>query len=127
MTKQYGTGIRTTLVAVGVVFMAACGPGAVSYDTAGDIAQALQEAEVDCASVETLPEATLVSSGASCASGPSTLELYVFRGEEDLGRWLRVSRQLGPVAVGPNWAIRGDDAATAEAAAALHGRVEASE
>ncbi len=114
--------LKAAVAVVAVVLMGACANDAAPYETADDLAAALARANVECAAPQAGLPATLVRSQASCVSGASRLGLYVFDSAQERDNWLRVGAQLGPVAVGPNWAVNGDDDIVERAAAALHGR-----
>ena len=116
---------RAALAMAAVLVLGACTGDAARYETADDLAGALAAADVECAAPEARPPATLVRSHASCGSGASRLELFVFDGTEERDSWLRVGGQLGPVAVGPNWTVSGDTAG--QAAAALNARFDVPE
>ena len=120
---------RATLYTVEVLLVAtlmgvACSRGAVEYDSTGALAAALVRADVDCASPQGQTEGSLVQEQASCSSDGRELGLYVFAGSEQRDNWLRVGARLGPVAVGPNWAVTGDPESTARIASELHAALE---
>jgi hypothetical protein len=102
------------------LLLAACGGSVSRFETADDLARALVAADVECSGLADKPPATLVNSGATCQSGRSALGLYVFDTTDKRDQWLLVGGRLGPVAVGPNWAIAGDPDGTRSAAAALN-------
>jgi hypothetical protein len=100
------------------VLVAGCGGGPEEFATVADVAAALEDEGIACASVERSPSGDLVVEQGTCDGH----DLYVFDDESDRDRWLAVGAGLGDVVVGPNWAIVTDGAAQ-EVADALGGEV----
>ena len=115
--------IGTAIAVIAVVAVSGCGRQATSYETPRALAAALAEADIPCASLQAGAEVKLVESSATCRSGAADLGLFVFSSQQQRDRWLLVGGQLGPVAVGPNWVMRGDASDLQVAAQALGARL----
>lgn len=117
-----------TLSLIGLVLsltLVACSPDAKSYENVAGLANAVSDAGVDCRRLEASPKAELVKEGGRCAD--SGVALFLFEGSDDLDDWKKVATRLGPVVIGPNWAITGDHEDLARIADRLGGDIVSSD
>jgi hypothetical protein len=97
---------RIVLVLSIAALAAACSPGPSSFDSLDELAAAIDGAGIPCEGVRASGDAQLVSSAGTCIG--SGLRLYLFDDPADLDRWAVVAAGLGPMGIGPNWAVTGD-------------------
>lgn len=109
--------------------LGACGQDPVAYDGVGELAEALAASGHSCDEFEVeeaaAPEATghesLLDERGTCSIDGESITLLTFDKTEHRDDWLAVGRQLGPVAVGPNWVVTaGSQETIAEVAEALN-------
>ncbi|MBA2724704.1 MAG: hypothetical protein H0U53_01835 [Actinobacteria bacterium] len=94
---------------------------AVSYKTVGDLGEALNAEERICAPLEVgSGEADLVQEQGTCPTDDGDVEVFLFDGIKKRDQWLALGARLREAtAVGPNWAVIGEEEAVRKVADAL--------
>ena len=95
------------------VVLASCGAEARPYGSPRQIVTAMANAGLDCEGLESAPFSSmsddsyrsLVAERGVCRVGGRLVVITTFASAQDREDWVAVGGLLGPLAVGPNWAV----------------------
>ena len=103
-------------LALSVVFvLGACSDAPARYTSATELVADLRAGDVSCEGYTTSKVAELLSDQASCTSGDTPIDIYVFDDTKIRDRWLSLGAGLTDVVVGPNWVVAAPEKAEAVA------------
>ncbi len=90
--------------------LGACQSGSEDYADAQAVADAMEDAGIQCENLETTTEFSneedsLVTERGLCQVDGSTVVISLFENSEDRDNWVAVGKLFDDVAVGENWAV----------------------
>lgn len=111
------------VVLLGVALTSCTQRSAVSYDAVADLREALSQEDVLCKPLDEgsgVGEAELVKDQGTCAIDDQEIDVFLFHDTETRDQWLALGGRLREAtAVGPNWALIGEEEPVGKAAEAL--------